>query len=147
MKIDIDQIPEKGLTLTESCQPADLDLGRADIKITDPINLSAQISKGINNISINLKIEGIMHLNCNRCLEQYSSPLSREIKLNFPTESKKEIDRYGQDPQHELLPGHPLKPLCRPDCLGLCATCGQNLNKERCNHGSTKKTSFKSKTR
>ena len=22
----------------------------------------------------------------------------------------------------------PLSPLCRPDCLGLCTTCGENLN-------------------
>jgi uncharacterized protein len=26
----------------------------------------------------------------------------------------------------------PMKPLCRPDCQGLCATCGTNLNTERC---------------
>ena len=25
-----------------------------------------------------------------------------------------------------------MKPLCRPDCQGLCAMCGTNLNVERC---------------
>jgi uncharacterized protein len=26
----------------------------------------------------------------------------------------------------------PLQPLCRPDCKGLCAQCGINLNHESC---------------
>jgi uncharacterized protein len=26
----------------------------------------------------------------------------------------------------------PLHVLCRPDCRGLCPTCGQNLNEEPC---------------
>jgi uncharacterized protein len=28
--------------------------------------------------------------------------------------------------------GLPLKPLCRPDCLGLCPRCGTNLNVGSC---------------
>jgi uncharacterized protein len=26
----------------------------------------------------------------------------------------------------------PMKPLCRPDCKGLCPQCGLNLNDEAC---------------
>lgn len=26
----------------------------------------------------------------------------------------------------------PLHPVCKPDCLGLCAQCGQNLNEQKC---------------
>jgi uncharacterized protein len=28
----------------------------------------------------------------------------------------------------------PMKPLCRPDCKGLCPVCGQNLNDSTCQH-------------
>ncbi len=31
-----------------------------------------------------------------------------------------------------LLIAEPLKPLCRPDCAGLCPTCGANLNDGAC---------------
>jgi len=31
-----------------------------------------------------------------------------------------------------LLMAEPLKPLCKPDCAGLCATCGANLNEGAC---------------
>ena len=146
VKIQIDQIPEQGLTLTETCQPVSLDLERADIKFSEPINLSAQVNKGINNISLQLKINAVMHLNCSRCLEEFSSPLSGEIKLNFPIEGKEEID-LTSNLREEIILRYPLKPLCRPDCLGLCATCGRNLNKGRCNHGSAKKTPLKNPAR
>lgn len=28
----------------------------------------------------------------------------------------------------------PIKPVCRPDCKGLCPICGENLNTSQCNH-------------
>ncbi|MBL7085051.1 MAG: DUF177 domain-containing protein [Candidatus Omnitrophica bacterium] len=132
MKIYIDQIPEAGLELTENCEPSSLDLNRADIKFTEPIKLSAQISKGINNISVKLEIDAAMHLNCSRCLEEFTAPLSKKINLDFPIENRTEIDIAG-NLREEIILSHPLKPLCRSDCRGLCTICGQNLNKKKCN--------------
>jgi uncharacterized protein len=28
----------------------------------------------------------------------------------------------------------PIKPICRPDCKGLCPVCGENLNETDCGH-------------
>lgn len=33
-----------------------------------------------------------------------------------------------------LLIEVPIKPICRPDCKGLCPVCGENLNEVRCEH-------------
>jgi len=33
-----------------------------------------------------------------------------------------------------LLLEVPIKPLCRPDCKGLCVVCGADLNVESCEH-------------
>ncbi len=131
MKIYIDQIPESGLELNETCQPSALDLDKEGIKFAEPITLSAQVTKGINNISVNLKVNLPMHLNCSRCLEEFTAPKSFEIKLNLAIGDKKEID-LTDNLREEIILSYPLKPLCRPDCLGLCATCGQNLNKGNC---------------
>ena len=76
MKIYIDQIPESGLELNESCEPAALDLDREDIKLSEPITLSAQATKGINNISVNLKADLLMHLKCSRCIEKFTAAKS-----------------------------------------------------------------------
>lgn len=132
MKIKIAQIPDSGLQLSESCRPSDLDLNRADIKFTEPINLSCEVSKGIDNVSISLKINATMHLNCSKCLEEFTIPLSKEVKLNFPIEHKKEVVDLTDNLREEIMLGYPLKPLCRPDCRGLCSNCGQNLNQGKC---------------
>lgn len=131
MKIQIDQIPDSGLNLSEKYQPSALDLNRADIKFTEPINLSAKITKGVNVISVELAITATMHLNCSRCLEEFAAPLSCGTKLNLSIEDRKEID-ITNNLREELILRYPLKSLCRPDCQGLCPICGKNLNKGKC---------------
>jgi uncharacterized protein len=39
--------------------------------------------------------------------------------------------------REEIILAMPMQPLCRPDCLGLCRTCGQNWNEGRCACGVT----------
>ncbi len=153
MKIYIDQIPEAGLELSETCEPATLDLGRTDIKFTEPFNLFAQVTKGGNNIAVQMQINATMHLNCGRCLGEFTLPVRKKIALNFTGGDKQVID-LTDNLREELILGYPLKPLCRSDCLGLCPICGKNLNKGKCKcqplpreakgkkHGFTKTTSF-----
>jgi uncharacterized protein len=145
MKINIDQIPESGLELKESLIPGDLDLSRSDVKFTEPIDISCQANKGIGIVSLNLRFCATMHLTCGRCLQEFNDTLSRQLKLDLPLEGAKELD-ITDNLREEIILSFPLKPLCRADCRGLCPQCGQNLNKGRCNHGSTEKKTFKDKT-
>lgn len=131
MKINIESIPEAGLELTEGCDPAKLDLARTDIKFSEPIDILAQITKGINCISVRLRLAVVMHLICNRCLEEFTVNLSKKVNLNIPIENKAVID-LTDNLREEIILNFPLKPLCRPDCLGLCSVCGQNLNNGKC---------------
>jgi len=132
MKIHIDQIPESGITLSEEYGSGALDLNREDAKFTEPINLSAQVTKGINNISVNLKIDGTIHLSCSRCLDEFTKELSKEVKLNILIENQDEID-LTDNLREEIILSYPSKPLCQDSCCGLCPVCGKNLNKEKCN--------------
>lgn len=43
-----------------------------------------------------------------------------------------ELDQMVRD---ALVVGQPVRVLCRPDCLGLCPTCGADRNTEPCAHG------------
>lgn len=43
-----------------------------------------------------------------------------------------ELDRMVRD---ALVVGQPVRVLCRPDCRGLCPTCGTDRNLEPCDHG------------
>ena len=131
MKIYINQIPDTGLELSETCEPSSLDLNRPDIRLTEPINISGQISKGPDFISVKLAIEISMRLNCSRCLEEFTVPKSLETKLNLLIENRDAID-LTDNLREEIMLNFPLKPLCRPECRGLCPICGWNLNKGKC---------------
>lgn len=90
---------------------------------------------------------------CTRCLEVFDCPLSLEIEEEFfPTVDvetgaplkvpEEDSSPFTIDGNHILdlseavrqyvLLAMPMKPICRPDCAGLCPHCGCNLNKERC---------------
>ncbi|HEV8573971.1 MAG TPA: DUF177 domain-containing protein [Dehalococcoidia bacterium] len=47
------------------------------------------------------------------------------IKTDFVLDLRQALREY-------LLMAEPLKPLCRPDCQGLCPSCGANLNEASC---------------
>ncbi|MFC1699011.1 DUF177 domain-containing protein [Candidatus Omnitrophota bacterium] len=136
MKIHVDQVPDSGLSLSETLRAEELDLNREDVKFTEPIDISAAVSKAINNLSVELKITTSMHLSCSRCLEEFTLPLTKQAQLNLPIEHQQIID-LTDNLREEIIFSYPLKPLCSADCKGLCLTCGQNLNKGRCNHGAS----------
>jgi len=89
---------------------------------------------------------------CGRCLEQFSFPVHLEVcdeffpMVDVATGSRVKrpdddtaplIDAYHlldlTEPvrQYAIL-AVPMKPLCSAECLGLCSSCGANLNNERC---------------
>ena len=75
---------------------------------------------------------------CHRCLVEWEEPLEVDVLETFG------IDEGEDFPiEHELIDLEPalrdavllelpLSPTCRPDCLGLCSTCGADLNTGSC---------------
>ena len=99
-----------------------------------------------------------MAATCSRCLE----PCDRLSDLEVEEECFATVDpstgRYMKPPDESegvvhidthqmldlndvlrqyILTDQPLKILCRPDCRGLCAECGTNLNMEKCSCDET----------
>jgi uncharacterized protein len=75
---------------------------------------------------------------CVRCLEdaateiridsrEIDQPSTRDEELTSPyvSDGELDVDRWAND---ALVLALPTQPLCRPDCAGLCAVCGQSLN-------------------
>ena len=131
MKIYLDKIPESGLEFSQECEPSSLDLNRQDIKLLQPIHLIVNVAKEVGSISVRLKIDAAIQLNCSRCLSAFTNVLSKQVTLNIPIADKEVVD-ITDNLREEIILSYPLKPLCRVDCLGLCSSCGQNLNKEKC---------------
>jgi uncharacterized protein len=89
---------------------------------------------------------------CSRCLTPVDVPLELHIEEEYqPTVDilsgaarprPKDPGVFLIDEHHVLdlteavrqygLASAPMQPLCRPDCAGLCPSCGQNLNESTC---------------
>ncbi len=78
-------------------------------------------------------------LTCHRCLTEWSEPLGVELTEALGFEGDEDgysLDRDTADLEPALrdavLLNVPLRPLCREGCLGICATCGADLNTGSC---------------
>jgi uncharacterized protein len=97
-------------------------------------------------------IESEVELTCSRCLNSFRCPLTLNIEEEFfPTTDiisgaalplSGDLDHFTIDERHVLdltealrqcaVLAIPMKPLCREDCVGLCPSCGHNLNQGPC---------------
>jgi uncharacterized protein len=84
-------------------------------------------------------------LSCVRCLGLFTQHLKWDITELYSINERSVSDAgliVPEDAQIDLRPlmreyallEIPMKPLCRPDCLGLCRVCGEDLNLRDCGH-------------
>ena len=137
MRIDVRQIPESGLMLTEEFSPKDLDLDTDIIKFLAPIKAKAVISKSYGAVKVSLTLSSLMSISCGRCLKEEKSDFKREIELNYAVDKSDSMIELDPDIREEIILDYPINPLCRIDCKGLCSKCGANLNEGGCNCGTT----------
>jgi len=85
-------------------------------------------------------------LGCVRCLTEFNHELDWQFTELYAFDQRSETDSgliLPEDGQIDLatllyeyaLLEVPISPICKPDCQGLCAECGQNLNEMDCGHG------------
>ena len=117
-----------------------------------PLRGDLKLVRTDRGILVTGKLQTSVKAVCSRCLEEFELSLSFELEEEyFPAKdfpmtlgplSLGEREGFAIDEnnildldeavrQHVLL-NLPAKPLCRPDCAGLCPNCGQNLNYGPC---------------
>ncbi|MDD4939608.1 MAG: DUF177 domain-containing protein [Candidatus Omnitrophica bacterium] len=133
MKIDINKIPMGGAVLEEKADPSVLDLETPTVKFSGPLTIRAKVSRITNAVTVELSLKGTMRLNCSRCLLEFESVLEKDIRLGYQADNAEPIIDLDQDIKEETILDYPVKPLCSPDCKGICPKCGKNLNEGGCN--------------
>lgn len=133
MKINVNQIPLCGVTLEEDIGFKELELETKEIRFRQPVKVKVDITKITNAVSANLSLKASFYTGCSRCLEEVNIALSKTLKLSFQVVNTNQVIDFNSDIREEIILDYPMKPLCKPDCLGLCPTCGKNLNEGLCN--------------
>ncbi len=149
MAIKINDRPPEGLTV-DLAQKVDLfDKGAASTAFTAVISIRPT---GNGNLHITGRIQSEVQLECSRCLKSFAYAIDTELSIDAAP-----VNTMGTAPEHELAGGEldmefyqgdeiepldfvkeqmlislPMVPLHSPDCKGLCAVCGTDLNVADC---------------
>jgi len=123
--------------LEEVIPSGKLDLADEIIKFDSPIKIKADIYRVVDVVTIDLSLSASMSAICSRCIEKFNFDFKKQLDLNFPVESPDMLIDLDQEIREEIIIDYSMKPLCRPDCKGLCPKCGKNLNQGGCSCGST----------
>ena len=122
-------------------------------RVVSPVSLSFDVdAQEAGRYRVAGHLGGDLELTCSRCLEPFRLPVTSEFDLRYVPrvenagEGEQEVDEddlttaYYADDQIDLKAlvleqlhlAMPMKPLCDPECKGLCPECGTNWNTGTC---------------
>ena len=161
MIIHLDELSDKIQAFTFDEKPENIPaLDEINATGQCSFNHMVDIELGARQMGDLIIIEGrfktLVGLTCNRCLKQYQTTLEAPFNLNLTSELPEknapvdtdEIELRSEEIgllffqgeiidlrnalQSEIVMAVPMKPLCKPECEGLCAKCGADLNLNNC---------------
>jgi uncharacterized protein len=119
----------------------DLETSSTGVDPDHPVTIDVRLESLTGGIVASGRVRGRWRAVCSRCLTPLEDDFDlrlREVFEEDPIEDetyplhRDEID-LEQPIRDLVVPELPLIPLCAGDCLGLCPTCGVNLNEAPCN--------------
>lgn len=124
-------------------RPVDLDVAVDWSVGPTTVGPRLQASLILENASSTIVVRGTastgLMLGCHRCLTEWTEDLDVAVTEALGLDG--DDDGYGLDVdgadlepvlRDAVLLEVPMRPLCREDCLGLCSTCGADLNTGAC---------------
>ncbi len=155
MIVDLRTIPEGSrrfqFVLEQDWWPSDAQRDQS-LGIGSPVQVNLEIYKAGDKYVLDGELRGGLQVVCDRCLEDFHRELRTAFRvylaLPLPEEDDTEIELAEKDLEVDFIRGEeieldeiireqiylslPMKSLCSGNCLGLCPTCGSNLNREGC---------------
>ncbi len=118
--------------------------GQRYLPVPEIVPAQFVITRATTGTVFSIAFETRLHGPCYRCLGdavllvpiraleyQASSPDDEELTTPYLAGDLLEVSAWARDAVALALPD---KILCKPDCAGLCAVCGKNLNEEPHEH-------------
>jgi uncharacterized protein len=118
--------------------------GQRYVPVPEKVPAALEITRANTGTVFTLAFTARLHGPCYRCLGdavlevpirareyQAESPEDEQMTTPYVVGNTLELSQWARDAVALALPD---KILCRPDCAGLCAVCGKNLNEEPHTH-------------
>ncbi len=154
MKIAVASLAERPTPLEATLSPKELDLTMKHTRFEAPVLVAVTLTRMQEDVLAVGKASTTALAECSRCLEDVPVVLHGEFEALYVPDT----GRFAKRMEHPDFAGSgqrvnvyseltvdlsdeirqcvllelPMKPLCRPDCAGLCPTCGANRNEGPC---------------
>ena len=150
MNLDLREFDSFPAEVSVDFEADSADIGIEGVSFRDLMSVRMTIQKVKEEYYCQGYVAVAVEQECSRCLEMFESELTGDLtfivkadegEAVMATDARAEIVHVKSgEPVVEmnelirqtLILSLPLKPLCNPDCRGLCPSCGVNLNEETC---------------
>jgi uncharacterized protein len=155
MRLELATIRQHETAFSRVFEPAELGDADDDYRVSAPVALAMTIHKDQDRFRLVGTVKTQLELGCSRCLETYTLPVDRAFDLRFlpaaagepaAAEEETEVEEddvsitfYRDDAidltellREQFYLALPMKPLCGPQCQGICPQCGTNRNLAPC---------------
>lgn len=133
---------KKSFSFFETIKNNDLEFNGEKIRVTKPVEVEGYAINYESKIRLEMNIITEIERTCSRCLTSYNEIINfvaDYVFVNDPQNLKGDayllkgdsisLDELVMD---EIASQMTMKPLCKPDCKGLCPRCGNNKNVYEC---------------
>lgn len=155
MRLDLSHIRQPETAFLRQFEPSGFAEDDEDYRVSAPVSLGFTIHKDHDRFRLVGTVATTLELRCSRCLEPFTLPVNSAFDLRYlpeggaaPAEGVDDGELQEDDTSATFYRGDeidlgdlmreqfylalPMKPLCQPDCKGLCPQCGTNLNTDTC---------------
>jgi DUF177 domain-containing protein len=155
MRLDLSHIRQPETAFLRQYEPSAFADQDEDYRVSTPVTLAFTVHKDKDRFRLVGSVATTLELRCSRCLEPFSLPVNATFDLRYlpgasaAPDAETEDGELGEDDtsatfyrndeidlgeliREQFYLALPMKPLCRPDCNGLCPQCGTNLNTDTC---------------
>ena len=161
MYIRIEQVNEEGLALEFEEKPQLFPvlsemINQGECQFVAPIKTALKAIPIGDMIKVTGEMNTVICLPCGRCLVEYETPLKSRFELTYvpripealQEEEQEEVEISAAEMgliyfegeeinlqdgiQEQVILAFPIKAICKENCKGLCANCGNDLNEGDC---------------
>lgn len=150
MIIDVDRLPEEGLTINKDFEFSSEELVEESSVFYYPVHAEMKVKKIGEDVVVKGRITTWLSLLCSRCLLPFDFSVDSEFDLIYFPEELEEVKEELEDEDmnklfyydcelnlrdvvlEQLNLTFPLKPLCSEDCQGICPVCGRLISSGEC---------------